>query len=281
MLSTANIYTAAEVLEIELWLADRPDFYHPNAMSFGNNPTDVMKVSHITGLIMTMGNSETGFQHIRDRHDFHFGKSYWRESTNKEGGTIKKLQNQTRFNPDSIPIIDYMAVADSLYKTKKLISGDSDTEQFDVYFGTHLYRTGVVDEYKLVLYKNSKVIHTLYPQKKTYNPKRVKNFEFVRGAVTGTHDYAKGIFEIKVPYLNAENITKYTLKVRKYQKEKIEDCIVIIHDDSGSEKGFVGIGQRPLLSFEPGQIELLKWQHFDLIGFEEQIKNIHNQTSDT
>ena len=69
-----------------------------------------MNVSAIHGLILIHGDEDTGFEHIRLRHEIYSPKTYWKVGENDS----LKLDYPSKFSPKSIPIFDYVLLADAM-----------------------------------------------------------------------------------------------------------------------------------------------------------------------
>lgn len=267
-----------EIKQIEAFVFLNPHLANPNVLNIANGKCSIAKVSPMTGLILVWGNNYTGFTHIQERHDFFSILPYWIEVKESDRNTSMKLQDQSRFRPDSIPFWDYISIADSLYKPENInVEKNSHIAKFDLYFGEHVNKENRMELYNLLLYKNSKVIHTLYPQSSRNNRKRVSKFNFARGVARGVQNYKEAIVEITIPYLNSNKIVQYSLLIKKYLGRKIEESIVIIHDKNGMPAGFVSVAERSFTNFQSLPHEITIWQLADLRDLELCIKIINSQ----
>jgi hypothetical protein len=124
--------TPAEIASIQGKASRSQMLRMENIISIGGKLTDIINLSAHHGLILIYGNEETGFEHIRMRHELYSGQTYWKTS---EDGTTK-LDYPSKFAPHSIPIIDYIAIADALYAEEFLnIVGNKVPEMFDFFEG--------------------------------------------------------------------------------------------------------------------------------------------------
>ena len=270
------LLNADELKQIEKFVLDNPHLSDPNCFNIGSKHTSIVKVSPITGLIIVEGNEHTGFQHIHSRHEYYSFKPYWVE-TKSEEVIKKKLQDPSRFNPDSVPFWDYIKIADSIYKSENInTENNRRLNEFDLFIGPHIAKDGLQEFYKLLLYKNTKVVHTLYPKSQKYNRKKPKDFNLARGIVSGNISYKSSIVEIIIPYKDHENNTKYSILVKKNLNVMREECFVLIHGDNGTAESFALIGEREFKEFKEVPFETMIWQQADLRGFEEHIKHIDN-----
>jgi hypothetical protein len=272
------LLSVQEIKQVESFVLQNPQLADPNSLNIANGKCSIAKVSPITGLILVWGNNFTGFTHIHERHDFFSISPYWIEVIDNDGNTNIKLQDQSRFRPDSIPFWDYISIADSLYKPENInVEKNKRPEDFDLYFGHYVNNENKSELYNLLVYKNSKIIHSLYPQSGRNNKKRISNFNFTRGVTRGLQNYNEGIVEITIPYLNSENTVKYSLLIKKYLGQKIEESLVIIHDPNGVPEGFVSVAERRFNKFKSLHHEIFTFQHADLRGLEDWIKRINKQ----
>jgi hypothetical protein len=272
------LLTAQEINQIEQFVLQNPQLADPNCFNVGNGHCGVVKVSPVTGLIIVKGNSFTGFDHIHSRHEFFSFVPYWTDVVQEDGSTKKQLQDQSRFRPDSVPFWDYISIADSIYKPENInVEKNTRVLDFDLYFGQHVHKDGVQELYKMLVYKNSKVIHTLYPQSNKNNQKRVSKFNFARGVVKGMQNYNENFVEITIPYLDAEHYIKYSILIRKYLGKKTEEAFVLIHNKNGEPESFVSVAERKFNDCPALGFEVMVWQQADLRGLESYIKTIHRQ----
>jgi hypothetical protein len=196
--------------------------------------TSVQKLSVIHELILIWGDEDTGFCHIHNRHHNYENKTYWKDEN--------KPDQPSRFR-DSYNSFDILEAADSVYSVgakniKKKVPG------FDNYIGKHKDEDGNEDEYILVLYENTKVIHTMYPTKPLANIKHPDKFSWNRGDVTMTDYLGDDVVEIKVPYIRENGVTAYTISFLQNTKLKREKCAILIHDETGKDFAYVELGER-------------------------------------
>jgi len=265
-----------EIKEIEEYAKQNPQLKDPNRVNlFGFGHKTIWKISPKHELIIVKGNEYTGFEHIHKRHELWSNTPYWIDIIDKSGKKRKKLQNQSKFRADSLPFWDYPSIADSIYSIDNLDNeSNKRPKEFDLFIGQHRHKDGSIEKYKLLTYKRTKIVHTLYPQSNKNNGKRVKKFDFVRGPVLVNWNILKSIVEITIPYKNSCNKIKYSIFIRKFLTKHIEECLIYIYNDSGEPERFARLGQRPFESFESITHEEIRWQYADLRGFEQHIKSI-------
>lgn len=273
------LFSIKELISIEDFANKNPQFRDPMLMNLTKYPVDIMKVSPIQGLIFAKGNEHTGFDHIHQRHERWTSKPKWIESKNKHGNIEIRLQNQGVFREDSIPFFDYCKIADSVYKKENLNTEKNNRpELFEKYSGLFTHRDGKVTQYNLIVYKGTKVVHTLYPQSNKNNPKRVKGFKFTRGSISGSWDIMNSVSMIKIPYLNHEKTIKYVLIFRRVLHKNIEKVIIQVNNKTGKPFKSVVLGERNV-DFKNhvdglNQMELMRLQYADLRELEKMILKI-------
>jgi hypothetical protein len=157
------LITFNDLAEITNHAKNNPHLKDPHLYIITKKYSDIMKISPIHELILINGNNDTGFEHIRIRHEQWINRPKWIDVQTKTEKDKNKLQDQSLFRKDSTPIVDYLKIADSLY-TKENLQTTTKNEQFDLYKGLHTHSDNETPKYKLLLYKDSKIIHTLYPQ---------------------------------------------------------------------------------------------------------------------
>lgn len=276
------LFSNQELSAIEDFAIKNPQLRDPMLLNITKYPSDIVKLSPIQGLIFAKGNEYTGFDHIHQRHEQWTSKPKWIESKDKHGNIDIILQNQGLFRKDSIPFFDYCNIAESVYKKENLnTEKNKRPEFFEMYTGEHTHKDGTIAKYNLLVYKGTKVVHTLYPQSNKYNPKRVKGFNYTRGGVSGSWDIMNSVIMIKIPYLNHHKIVKYVLILRRVLYKNIEIAIVLVNDNVGNPWKSVILGERNIdyQNYKDGlnQMELTRLQYADLRGLEKMILEIEKQ----
>jgi hypothetical protein len=270
-------FTIDELHEIEQNAADNPDLRHPHAISIGVRPKEVLNISFEHGLILPQGNSSTGFEHIHARHEFFSFVPHWQQKENKI-----ELNNPSRFSPDSTPILDYIKIADKLYRQDFLNNEKCNhPDHFDMYSGKIAYY-GNEHPFSLLLYKGSKVIHALFPEKHFVKRKKPKNFHLFRGSVSLVNNVAESTARFRIPYLDETNTTVYSIEITKDYAVKKETAIIFIHDKNGLPTSFVDIGEQnlsPADTMDKCAFMRVRYEVVDLPTFEEWIKGIDEERS--
>src|SRR5690554_2292857 len=278
------LFSNEELKAIEDFVFKNPQMREPMLMNITKNPIDVVKVSTFHGLIFAKGNEYTGFDHIHQRHEQWTAVPKWIETKDENENINIRLQNQGLFRRDSIPFFDYCNIAESVYKKENLnTEKNKRPELFEMYSGEHTHKDGVTSNYNLLVYKGTKVVHTLYPQSDKNNPKRVRGFNYTRGGVSGNWDIMNSIITINIPYLNYKKVIKYILIIRRILVKNIEIAIVQVNDNNGRPWKSMTLGERYIdskrLKDGLNQMELMQWQYADLRGLEKMILEIEKNNA--
>ena len=110
-----------------------------------------------------------------------------------------------------------------------------------MYSGEYVSPKGNKDRYHLLVYKGTKIIHTLYPDKSRYNAKRVHHFNLERASVNAEHDIINCIATIQVLYKDHPGAILYKVFFIRHQVPEIEKChIEFLQDDKPVAVYFVG-----------------------------------------
>lgn len=275
-----NLFTKEELTEIENDALSNFDYYLGTVVFNGNcNERTIITISAVNHLIFVEGNDHTGFAHLRDRHGFFSNNNYWKT----DGVVTPKLDNQSRFHPKMMPIVDYVKIADSIFvESNKNVSKNKNPDIFDVYTGCYSYEEEKESPYLLIVYKNTSIVHTLYPQKKTNNVKR--KFKYPKGIVSSSLKVkfpSGGYNDLVIPYVNEQGTTVYSIFITKdYAKQK-EQIFIRKHDITGMPVDFYLLGTRTFSTFETfGMEEISQYQLGDLSDFEEILKEIDEKTDE-
>ncbi|MDX1940022.1 MAG: hypothetical protein SFU99_05685, partial [Saprospiraceae bacterium] len=224
------------------------------------------------------GNEDTGFTYIRNRHNYYSDKDYWRVITNKNGKEILNLEDPSRFSKYSIPIIHYTEIADSIFKSEnRNFEKNKNPEFFDMYSGNYEHPEGVSIKYHLITYKNTPIIHTLFPNERKFNRKKVINL--VRGGVHGEENLKDRTKTIFIPYKDAK-LTKYTILIRKEYMSSTELIFIMKHDKNGNPEKIMKITEREVNTELSIQHELTRYEYSDLTNFEKIIRQLMKEDGD-
>ncbi|WP_340155509.1 hypothetical protein [uncultured Winogradskyella sp.] len=199
--------------------------------------TSILTVSKKENLIFTEGNEDTGFSHLGNRHNYFSYINYW---TSNDVG-ISKLDKPSKFHPKMMPILDFVKIADDIYKPEnKNITKNSRPDTFDKYTGEYIYENDHKETYHLLLYKDTKIVHTMFPQSKKKNQKA--RTKYGKGIVTVSTKIPEFTHDLLVPYENSKHIPVYSILIRKYLAELKERSYIQKHNEEGTVIGAVLLG---------------------------------------
>lgn len=186
------------------------------------NPFAIMRVS-FKGLVFVYGTDDTGFTHIHQRH-ISKDKEFWVDFLDDKGNVVvkkyrydipkKRLDNPSQFHPFSIPIIDFTNIADAVYKNENLnTEKNKRQEEFDLYEGLASGLDGNEILYRLLVYKGSKVVHTLYPLERIFTP-RNRVVHFARQIPSSTITVPPFQVHVEIPYKDEYDTVRFIVIVR-------------------------------------------------------------------
>lgn len=202
-----RLLTQEEIANIEERAQSMQELRTENYFAIGGTLTAIMNISPVNGLILIGGNEETGFEHIRLRHELYSGRTYWRNDVSDQ----VKLDYPSKFGPNSIPVFSYVELADALYKPAFLkVSSNSEHDLFDVYDGIPEITSAENRRFKLILYKGTKIIHTLYPTNAKYTVKKPSGFALHKGGVGVEHNTMTGLVTVTIPYFDHRKVKCYS-----------------------------------------------------------------------
>ena len=219
----------------------RKSFYkNPNLIILTNGlRSDIRKVSSETGLILVDGNDWFGFKHINKRHTYYQKEPNWNYNEFKTdilGRKFPKLDYPSRFEKNSIPIFDYLDVADQIYSPKNLnLEKNKNKEILELYIGSTLNTDSELNkEYRLLVYKKSKIIHTIFPTDRKTKKKKIKgSFSFIRKSVSAILEPKTSILMFKVPYFDYFDDERYIILIRRSYDPKIDKYYLQINEPKG------------------------------------------------
>lgn len=216
-----NLLSKEQILAIEADAKGLQELRRPGYISLGLDVTSIFKLGQNTGVIIIKGNEHFGFEHIHSRHDYYSFKAYWKDG---------KLDYPSKFSPQSIPIQDYTELADALFNEQYIdTENNKKPEVFDLYVGSPDIPLGEGRTYKMIVYKGTKIVHTLYPTNNKYTIKKPTGFHFKKGAVSMNEQLKSCIIEIKIPYFDEVGAKRYTAIVSYNFVKKLEHLRLYIH----------------------------------------------------
>ena len=220
-----NLLTATEIVRIVNEVNSNPQWSVPNMMGFDLKRKDgILAVSPLKGIIIVAGNSATGFHHIKERHDFWSNHSYF-----KPHEEDFKVDNPSKFGRKSIPIMDYQNISDQLYDHKNLSPDKNKSpDLFDLYIGKVVNENNGDGIYQMLLYKDTRILHTIYPKSKSNNETKKGNkiLKYAKGKVQSNIHFNPLTVVIGVPYRDRKGIPMYSFEIIRNYEEKMEYGIV-------------------------------------------------------
>lgn len=223
-----DLLTEFEINEI-LEEAKNPRYSDPRTIHIGKCKTCIFKLSRKSGLILVYGNKDTGYKHILNRHSQWSRKAYWKEG---------KLDNPTKFELGLAPI-EYLSVAEGIFKNENIVDEKNARKDiFDVFIGKHKRGDSREIEYRLVNYKGTGIMHSLFinENNKPFNDSRRPIINLVRSFPTkGQYDYKNGIYHFECVYSNLEGIELYKVIVQSLVVEQVQKWYIQVNDSGGKE----------------------------------------------
>jgi len=199
-----QLFNSGEISSI-IYKSGDPKYQIKNLHHPGFAKCQIQKISK-QGLILVTGNDDTGYCHIMKRHN-----PVRVDSFKKDSGI---LDSPTTFEYGFQPIFHILPIADDVYLTENKVSLD-EYSAFEMYVGASNALSTNHNQYRLLLYKFTKIIHTLYPLKSSSKRKYSLNLAWV-------HDLASW-----TPHNKNVSIT---ITYKDYDG-KLRVSLVIIHDN--------------------------------------------------
>jgi len=265
------LLTAEELFLIEKEANDNLEYYFDTHVIDGNaTHISIKTISKKNKLIIIEGNDFTGFKHLNERHSFLSYKNYWVPFDEN-----LKLDDPSKFNPNMIPIIDYVKIAEVIFcEENKNITKNNRPETFDKFTG-FLDNQGS-EKYHLLTYKDTKIVHTLFPDKKKHNRKR--KCRFGKGIAKVSTKFPEGYNDLSISYENNKGKIAYSILFRKYYLEKIERLFIQKHDNEENIIEQFLLSSRSFEGFEKFEhSDMHEFQNADLSEFEKLINKIDNR----
>ena len=269
-----KLFTKEQIALIEQEADTNLDFYLATMVMNGEaTEISIITISECNQLIFVEGNDDSGYQHLSDRHGLFSYRNFWVKVDEEN----YRLDDPSKFHPRMMPIIDFVKIADAIYSPEnKNITKNNHPDKFDKYTGTYTYQDGPEEKYHLLTYKGTKIVHTLFPDKKRYN--RKSKVKLGKGIVTTTMKFPIGHNDLVVPYENNKGLTAYSILIRKFYEEQIERGFIQKHDGLGEPEDAFLIYERKFEGFERFERnDMNVYQNGDLTDFERLISEIDEQ----
>ena len=262
-----------EEIAVVLRSAKDPMLRHPYVLNIGNARTTVQRVTPKHGLILVKGDEHTGMHHVTSRHTYPTRDAFWREESSGSGPGRIVLDDPSRFGPRTIPFFDYPQIADAVFsESNRADNKNKRPDRFELFEGEAEVNAGRRETFRLILYKGCRIIHTLFPVKKTHNLKKVVNYH--KGEVRGEIDEAVPYYLIVVPYLDHLERVRYRVCVRKYYDKSKEEIYIEALDERGRIIVMHRLGERDFIKQSTWDDELYGWQYGSLENVERFIRDL-------
>jgi hypothetical protein len=166
-----------------------------------------------------------------------------------------------------MPIVDFVKIAEELYQeANKNITKNNNPDLFDKYSGTYSFIEHHLEKYYLITYKDTGILHSMFPDKKKHN--RKSRTKFALGEVSTSLIFPEGINDLIIPYEDSNKIVRYSILFRKYYEYKTECLFILKHGENGVPLEYFLIGSRDFDSFEKFSMEdVISFQNYDLSDF--------------
>jgi hypothetical protein len=224
-------------IEAILQEASNPRLKDHNLLIMPMNRTNVLKVTLINELIFIWGDDNTGWNHINQNHLQFQEKPKWRRTKNKDGSNYWQLKRHCFYPISTIPFSVYPSIADSIYKPEnKTTKKNTNPDMYDLFTGDyHTIKDGIIP-FNLLLYKDTKIIHNLYPTSDKFTPNRILKYK--RSGLKGVLNPQDDIVKIEIPYLDHNNRTEYQIVFIQDYNQKKEIIVIERYKTDNSQDNF-------------------------------------------
>jgi hypothetical protein len=168
---------------------------------------------------------------------------------------------------------NYLDIADKIFDIKNLVIEDRKNNEYELY-KTVLSINQSDSSYKLVLYKGTKIIHTLYPEIDITIWKRPDKFNFIRTVSEFKIDYKNLIKSYVIAYRDKKRIAFEMIIIKNYSNQ-MESIEIIDKINSKSFCKYSWTINEPL-TYSP--FDVLLYDHADLSTWEQKILDTYNGT---
>ena len=268
------LFSKEQITEIIYEADSNLNYYLGTAVFYGESTeTRILTISKNKQLIFVEGNNHTGFKHLRERHvPFNF-KNYWVLDT--ENGA--RLDKPSKFHPKMMPIVEYVKIADAVFSDEnKNEHKNKRSDLFDMFTGIYCFESDIPETFHLIMYKDTRLVHSLFPDKKKHNRKNKTSYG--KGFVLTKTKFSEAHNDLIVPYENERGKIEYSVLIRKFYKEKIERTFILKHDTDENPESSYQIAEQTFTDFESfNREDINRYQLTDLEYFEKIIDRIDNE----
>lgn len=252
--------------------AKNPIFKVPGVIGqcSNGNPLTIASIS-LNGLIFIYGNSDTGLSHIMERHQYFSTRSDW--FINHHGKA--EIDNPSKFSRESSPLPDYKAIAEDIYKSENL-SESKRPELFEKYTGFSHRLQNKKLQYHLLVYRGTKIVHSMFPQKKNFN-KRQKILNLKRHDLIVVEKFEDSRFFIgKYQYSDSKEIIRYIIILRLDNENNTLKTYVQVNNIYGQPLYSDQLSQTILKDKMTSEQYFNSLEDVDLSKVEKEIKKFHD-----
>lgn len=222
-------------------------------IQFTRSYIDIFHITPFKKLIFIKGHEFTGLQHINMRHRF-----YSTAISKVNGG----FMSTSRFAADSGILDDYISLVECLYDEKFLVPGKNKRpDLFDAFQAKIAFKGK--SEFRLILYKGTKIVHTLFPIEKKKLLKHKREEIIIELFET---DHVRAV----IPYTDINGILKFGIGFNFIIPEKKELWSVLIYENDKLVKHRV-IGEMKVEYKFGIENRLESVNHIDLTEIENKI----------
>jgi hypothetical protein len=189
-------------------------------MFANGNPLNPAFISS-KGIIFIYGNKHLGVIHINDRHGYFSNRSDW--TKDRLSGRIFP-DNPSKYPKNSLPIDDYRQIADDIYVPSNKVQCDN--EAFDMYTGISTQIEGREMAFNMLLYRGTKIVHTVYPKQKTYNRIKKTSLNLKKRDLTVTTTPLEEVLIASLPYTDINDIIRFVIFVKLDNRTKVREIWV-------------------------------------------------------
>lgn len=256
-MNTRDLLTLDEIVQVQTE-AQRLRDEGKRRLYLRSGKTGIYQLSSKSDLILVHGNEATGFEHIVLRHSLVSNEPFWKDGK--------------RGHPSKFPLGDtfqFLEVAEAIYKPENRAVEELDT--FDVYVGYAPLTNTLQLKFKLLCYKGTGIIHTLYPSenKNPFNKKRILNLK--QGRVSAKVDLISGAVTFTMPYLDIQDTIIANFVVIYEPQLRKEKWYVV---DASSPTNRRHIQDVNVIVEVPIPIRIGQLDFMDMAVVEKHIKNI-------
>jgi hypothetical protein len=172
-----------------------------------DNPLHVCFLSP-RSMVFIYGNDHFGTIHINHRHGWFSDGAEWR----KEPSGREFLDNPSKLSMHSVPFDEYRRIADEIYQPANRVLSKTEGV-FEKYTGACAYEGKKDAVFHLLVYKGTKIVHTLFPQGKQFNRVKKNILNYKKDKLTVDEKPFRHLVIGKQPYYNAEFVIRYIIIV--------------------------------------------------------------------